>query len=169
VFLDESGLHLAMSRSHAWVKKGTEFVQRTPMNWGGNLTLVGAIRISGWVLLTTMARAVNKLRFVRWLKTKLLPRLRPGDVIVLDNLPAHHDPRVVSLCRSAGIRVLYLPPYSPDFNPIEPGWALQKQYVRRYGPRSRDNLLRVARRARFRVTPTHCKNWFDNTTWAQHN
>jgi len=159
VFIDEAELNLAMTRSHAWVKKGTEYIERTPMNWGPNLTMLGAIRLSGWVFLSTMFATTDTLRFLAWLR-KLLPKLREGDVLVMDNLAAHRDPRVAELCASFGVRVLYLPPYSPDFNPIEPGWALQKQHVRRHAPRCRDALLRVARRARFRVTPRHCQQWF---------
>jgi transposase len=160
VFLDESGLNLAMGRTHAWVKRGLEFIERVPMNWGTNLTLLGAIRLSGWVVLNTMFKTANRHRFVRWLRTKLLPRLVPGDVLVMDNLPAHHDPRVVPACKARGVRAVYLPPYSPDLNPIEPGWALQKQYVRRHAPRHPAALRRVAHRARFRVTPKHASNWF---------
>jgi transposase len=160
VFLDEAGLNIAMSRSHAWVKKGREYVERTPTNWGDNLTLLGAIRVSGWVVLSTMFATTNGERFVAWLTRTLLPRLVPGDVLVLDNLRAHHDSQVVPLCRARGVRVVYLPPYSPDFNPIEPGWALQKQHVRRQAPRDRATLLRIARRARYRITPRHCRNWF---------
>jgi transposase len=160
VFLDESGLNLAMSRSHAWVKRGREFIDRVPMNWGTNLTLLGAIRLSGWVVLSTMFKTANRARFVAWFKAKLLPRLTPGDVVVMDNLPAHHDPRIVPACKDHGVRVVYLPPYSPDLNPIEPGWALQKQYVRRHAPRHPIALRRVARRARFRVTARHASNWF---------
>ena len=160
VFLDESGLNLAMSRSHAWVKKGVEHIERTPTNWGTNLTLLGAIRVTGWVLLSTMFASTTAERFVLWLATKLLPRLQRGDVLVLDNLRAHKDARVIPLCAAVGVRVIYLPPYSPDFNPIEPGWALQKQHVRRHAPRTAEALLRIARRARFRVTPRHCRHWF---------
>ncbi len=149
-----------MGRSHAWVKKGTEFIDRVPMNWGKNLTLVGAIRLSGWVTLSTAFATMNGDRFVRWLVSSLLPKLRKGDVLVMDNLAVHHDPRVVPSCRRHGVRVVYLPPYSPDFNPIEPGWALQKQHVRRHAPRRADALRRIARWARYRVTPRHCRNWF---------
>jgi hypothetical protein len=69
-----------MTRTHAWVKKGTEYVERVPMNWGKNLTLLGAMRLTGWVLLSTMFASTNKERFVRWLARKLLPRLKRGDV-----------------------------------------------------------------------------------------
>ena len=166
VFLDESGLNASMTRSHAWVKKGTEFIERTPMNWGKNLTLLGAIRLTGWVVLTTMFASTNKPRFVKWLRSKLLPRLKRGDVLVLDNLQAHHDDRVAILCEARGIRVIYLPPYSHDFNPIESGWALQKQHVRKHAPRDRITLRRVARRARFRVKPRHCRQWFHHSGYA---
>lgn len=162
MFLDESGLNHSMARSHVWVKKGTEYVERTPMNWGTNLTLLGAIRLSGWVLLSSMFKTANGDRFVQWLKKKLLPKLRRGDVLIMDNLKAHHDERVRPLCRAAGIRLIYLPPYSPDLNPIEPGWALQKQHVRKHAPRDRVALRRVARRARYRVTPRHCRRWFEH-------
>lgn len=149
-----------MSRSHAWVQRGSELVDRVPMNWGKNLTLLGAIRLTGWVVLSTMFATANKDRFVAWLRTKLLPKLRPGDVLVMDNLAAHHDGRVEAACADRGVRVIYLPPYSPDFNPIESGWALQKQHVRRVAPRHPVHLRRVARRARYRVTKSHCRNWF---------
>ncbi len=160
VFMDESGLNQSMTRSHAWVKKGTEFVQRTPKDWGKNLTLLGALRVTGWVVLSTMFATANKDRFVRWLKRKLLPKLRRRDVLLLDNLPAHEDKRVAPACAHHGVRLLYLPPHSPDFNPIEPSWALQKQHVRRHAPRDPVSLRRIARRARFRVTPRHCRQWF---------
>lgn len=162
VFLDESGLNLSMSRSHAWVKRGTEFIDRVPMNWGKNLNLLGAIRRDGWVVLTTTYEKVTKDYFVAWVKTKLLPKLHAGDVLVMDNLAAHRDPRVAEVCAERGVEVLYLPPYSPDFNPIESGWALQKQFVRRHAPRQKDALRRVARRARHRVTRHHCRKFFEH-------
>ena len=133
------------------------------MNWGRkSLTLIGAIRRSGWVVLTTMFDTANAARFVGWLRKRLLPKLRRGDVLVMDNAKAHHDPRVVTVCVARGVRVVYQSPYSPDFNPIEPAWALQKQHVRKYAPRDPATLRRIARRARYRVTPTHCQRWFDH-------
>jgi transposase len=162
VFLDESGMSVRMSRSHAWVKRGTEYVDRVPVNWGKNLTILGAMRLGGWVVLSTMFATANGDRFVDWFKRRLLPKLRAGDVVVMDNLAAHHDSRVYPLCEQHGVRVLYLPPYSPDLNPIESGWALQKKHVRRFAPRTPDALRRVARRARYRVKPRHCRGWFEH-------
>jgi len=160
VFLDESGINLSMGRSHVWIPKGCEYIDRRPTNWGKNLTLLGAIRLSGWVQQSAQFATANGERFVKWLTRRLLPRLTKGDVLVMDNLRAHYHPKVATACASHDVRLLYLPPYSPDFNPIESGWALQKQYVRRYAPRDSAALVRVARSARFRVTPSHARNWF---------
>jgi transposase len=154
-------MNLAMSRTHAWVMRGQEFVDRVPLVRGRkNLTLLGAIRLSGWVLLSTMYETANADRFVDWLQSSLLPKLRDGDVLVMDNLAAHHDRRVVPAALEHGVRVLYMSPYSPDFNPIESGWALQKQVVKREAPREAAALRRAARRARYKVTPRHCRGWF---------
>jgi transposase len=121
---------------------------------------------SAWVTVVAstmkdvVAPSANRNRFVGWLKRKLLPKLRRGDVLVMDNLAAHHDARVVPVCTARGGRVLYQPRYSPDLNPIESGWALQKQHVRKHAPRTAEALRRIARRARYRVTCRHCRNWF---------
>ncbi len=160
VFLDESWLTTAMHRSHAWVSRGTEAIQRRPMKWGKNLTLLGAIRRSGWVQTSTMFETTNADRFVCWLRGRLLPKLHAGDVLVMDNLAAHHDARVPKLAAAKGVEILYLPPYSPDLNPIEPAWALQKQFVRARAPRDSARVRVIAQRARHAVTRRHCEGWF---------
>ena len=78
-----------MDRSHAWVQRGQEHVEPRPMHWGDNLTLVGAIRRTGWVTLGTTWRAMHSAAFLTWGRRALVPRLRPGDIILLDNLKAH--------------------------------------------------------------------------------
>jgi transposase len=160
VFVDEAGFNHSMTRSHAWVKRGDEFVERLPMNWGKNLTAIGAIRLSGWIVQNTMFDSANADRFVGWLNKRLLPKLRRGDVVIMDNAKPHHDARVRPSCEARGVRLIYLPPYSPDFNPIEPGWAVQKQCVRACAPREKHALRRVVRRARHRVTKQHCERFF---------
>lgn len=130
-----------MSRSHAWVKRGTEFIDRVPMNWGKNLTMIGAIRKSGWVVLTTRHKTVTRVRFLQWFGSTLLRKLRPGDVVVMVNLAAHKDRGIATMAKLCGVEVRYLPPYSPDFNPIESAWALQKQYVRKCAPRTMPSVV----------------------------
>jgi transposase len=91
------------------------------MNWGDNLTMIGAMRRSGWITLSPKWRAVTKITFAEWVRRRLAPRLRRGDVVLLDNLNAHKAPTVRPLIERRGATVRYLPPYSHDFNPIEPG------------------------------------------------
>jgi transposase len=157
VFLDESGAHLAMGRSHAWVPRGTVLVEPRPMNWGDNLTMVGAIRVDRWLTLSTSWGAMNAGRFVRWVERRLVPRLRRGDIVLLDNLPAHKPRRVRLLIEAVGATLKYLPPYSHDFNPIEPGWALIKKRIRTIAPRTGRALLCTAQRAYRVVRPRHCR------------
>lgn len=130
------------------------------MNWGDNLTLVGAIRRSGWVVLSTKWRAMTKASFITWVRRRLAPHLRPGDIVVMDNLQAHKAPEVRALIKARGARVKLLPPYSHDFNPIEPAWGLVKRRIRDYAPRTGPALRRVARAARHVLTPYHCGQFF---------
>ena len=160
VFLDEAGANIAMGRSHVWVPRGHEYVEARPMNWGDNLTLVGAIRHDGWVTLSTKWRAMTKARFLRWVRDGLAPRLRQRDIVVLDNLQAHKNPAVRVLIERRGATVRYLPPYSHDFNPIESAWGLVKKRIRGHAPRTAVALRRVARAARHVVRPHHCQQWF---------
>lgn len=160
VFLDEAGANIAMGRSHAWVQRGEEYVEARPMNWGDNLTLVGAVRRRGWVTLSTKWRAMTKQRFIEWVRYRLAPRLRRGDVVLLDNLAAHKAPEVRFFIEQRGATLRYLPPYSHDFNPIEPVWALVKRRIRACAPRSAVALRRIARAAKHVVTPYHCRQYF---------
>lgn len=167
VFLDEAGANTSMGRSHAWIRRGQELIDPRPMNWGNNLTMIGALRRRGWITLGTMFKSANRERFVAWVRRRLLPKLKRGDVVVLDNATAHHDARVRSLVESVGATVLYLPPYSPDFNPIEPGWGLVKKQIRAGAPRTKVALRRVAHLARRRVTPRHCEGWFHHAGYRK--
>jgi transposase len=160
VFLDEAGANLAMGRSHAWVLRGEEYVEPRPMNRGDNLTLIGAVRVNGVVTLATQWKAVNTENFTVWVRDRLAPRLRRGDVVLLDNLAAHKAAAVRDLIEQRGATVTFLPPYSPDFNPIEPVWALVKKHIRSFAPRTAEALRHVARAARYAVRPDHCRQFF---------
>jgi len=149
-----------MGRSHAWLPRGAVLIEPRPMNWGDNLTMVGAIRVDRWLALGTYWGAMNRERFVTWVRRRLVPKLRRGDVVVLDNLPAHKAREVEALVTAAGARLIYLPPYSHDLNPIEPAWALFKKCIRRVAPRTGAALRHTAQRARAIIRPRHCHNWF---------
>ena len=130
------------------------------MNWGDNLTLIGALRGDRWLTLGTCWRGMKAATFEHWVRTRLAPRLRPRDVVLLDNLRAHKTPAVRQLIEARGASLRFLPPYSHDFNPIEPAWSLIKQRIRKHGPRTAGALRRVACGARHAVRPRHCRQWF---------
>ena len=167
VFVDESGANRAMGRSHAWVRRGEELVEPRPRNWGDNLTMIGAMRLTGWVTMGTYWGAVNKARFVAWVRRRLAPKLRRGDVVVLDNLGAHNDPRVSAILAERGATLHPLPPYGHDLNPIEPCWGLAKKRIRAAAPRSGPALRRVAQHAWRVIRPRHCRNWFAHAGYRQ--
>lgn len=169
VFLDESGANLAMGRSHAWVKRGDELIEPRPRDWGDNLTLVGAMRIDRWLTLTTFWQATTRDRFVRWVRRRLVPQLRRGDIVVMDNLAAHKDARVQKVIEAAGATVQYLPPYGHDLNPIEAAWGLIKKRVRGAAPRTGPSLRRAVRHAARGVRPGHCQSWFAHAGYRQLN
>lgn len=162
IFVDESGANLAMGRSHTWARRGQVVVDRRPMNWGKNLTMIGAMRRDKWLALSTMWQSANAERFVWWVRRRLAPKLRPGDIVVLDNLQAHKDPRVRKAIEARGATLVFLPPYSPDLNPIEPGWGLIKKAIRRDAPRTPNKLRRCAHSARYAVKPRHCQAWYSH-------
>ena len=149
-----------MGRSHAWLQRGTELIEPRPTNWGRNLTMVGAMRIDGWLTLATGWDAMNAPRFLAWVQRRLAPRLRRGDIVVLDNLGAHKTRGVREAIERAGATVRLLPPYSYDFNPIEAGCALIKKRLRAVAPRTSGALRSAARRARRVVRADHCRHWF---------
>ena len=160
MFVDESGANLAMGRSHAWVKRGEVVVDPRPMNWGNNLTMIGAIRADRWLTLSTDWHAANAERFVGWVARRLAPKLRAGDIVIMDNLGAHKDARVRQLIEQRGATLEFLPPYSYDLNPIESAWALIKKRIRAIAPRTGAALRATAQRAWRVIRPEHCSKWY---------
>jgi transposase len=149
-----------MGRSHAWLLRGTELIEPRPMNWGDNLTLVGAIRVDRLLTLATSWDAMTTARFTVWVRRHLVRHLRRGDVVVMDNLAAHKARPVRELIEQTGATLRFLPPYSYDFNPIEAAWALIKKRIRAVAPRTGCALRLTAQRARRVVQPRHCHAWF---------
>jgi transposase len=130
------------------------------MNWGDNLTLVGAVRRSGWVVVNTKWRAMTNAAFIAWVRDRLAPRLRRGDIVLLDNLAAHRAPEVRVFKEAQGATVKRLPPYSHDFNPIAPLWAFVKKRIRAYAPARAPRCGGWRGAARHVVMPYHCRQYF---------
>lgn len=141
VFLDESGCNVAMTRTHGWAPEGERAHSSRPFNHGDNITLIGAIRASGPVVLRRMRGSMNKERFINFVRHDLAPRLAKDDVVVLDNLGSHYADEAIQAIEARCAHVLFLPRYSPDMNPIEMVWSWVKRQLRRVAARTFDSLL----------------------------
>lgn len=167
VFLDESGFNLSMTPSRGWGPRGARVNDCKPANWGENLSVIGAIRVDRVHCHQTLEGAVNGTRFVQFVEKRLCPILQLGDVVIMDNLRAHHIPAVRQAIEAEGAELLFLPPYSPDLNPIELCWSFIKNVVRRRKERTEERLKRAIRSAFLRVRTRMLANWFAHCVPAQ--
>jgi transposase len=135
VFIDEFGASSNMTRLYARGPRGQRLVCRTPHGHWKMLSTIAALNAAGILTAGTFEQAVDEDTFVGFVEQCLVPKLTPGQVVVLDNLPAHKSPRVDALIASAGARVMRLPPYSPDYNPIEMAISKIKTLLRKRGAR----------------------------------
>lgn len=135
------GVSLALSVLYGWGKKGQDLIEAVTAKRGKNLSVLGAFDNIGMLATTCKLGAMTRENFEKFLSQDLLPKLEPGSVLVLDNASIHKGGNIEAIVKKAGCRLLYLPPYSPDFNPIELAWAFLKRLIRRAGPR--DDAARV--------------------------
>lgn len=131
-----------------------------PINTPKTTTLLSSIRLDGTTVPISFQGALNKERFLEYLKDSLVPTLHPGDFVVMDNLGSHKVDGVAELIRSAGAEPLYLPPYSPDFNPIEKMWSKLKAFFRKLKLRSVELLTAAIPTAFSTITPEDVCGWF---------
>lgn len=162
VFLDEAGVNRAMTRRYARAPRGQRAVGHTPIRHGANVTIIGAVRLDGVVDACVFEGSTNGERFAQYIEEGLARRLRLDDVVVMDNLAAHRSERVYTAIKAAGARLLFLPPYSPDYSPIEPCWGKVKQLMRGDNPRTFQQLVCAARDALRRVSGADAAAWFEH-------
>jgi transposase len=162
VFLDETGCNIQMARQHGWGLRGSHVYDYIPGSRGPNMTVVGAIRRDRVLCHEVFQGALNKEKWRSFVEKKLVPRLHPGQVLVLDNLQVHKDPASLDLLERSGVVVLFQPPYSPDLNPIELCWAFIKRHLRRMRQRVAANLAPAVRRALERVTTRLLEGWYQH-------
>ena len=141
VFLDEFGASTNMTRSHARAPRGQRALCKTPHGHWKILSTIAAMTVDGMLGYGTFDGATDTGTFVSFVRDGLVPNLKPGQVVVMDNLPAHKSPRIDELIESVGAKVLRLPPYSPDFNPIEMAISKIKSILRKLARRTVDALL----------------------------
>ena len=161
-FVDETSTNLTYCRRYARAPGGQRAVQATPLHGGPNVTLVAALTPTGLQAAMTVSGAMNGDIFAAYLDQVLGPTLVPGDILVLDNLSAHKVAGLAERVRARGARLVYLPPYSPDFNPIELAFSKLKTWLRTSQARTREALETVIQAATGWISEQDAKNWFDH-------
>ena len=160
IFLDESGVSTQMTRLYARCAGGARIHESTPDGRWKILTILGAISTRGMIATMTIEAATDREIFLAYLDKVLCPQLRPGDVVVMDNLSSHKVKGVRERIETAGAQLLYLPPYSPDLNPIEKAWAKLKQLLRAAKARTKDALDQAIAQLLPLLTAEDAKAWF---------
>jgi transposase len=140
VFVDESGVATNLARAYGRAPGGRRALGAVPYGRWERLTILGALSLAGLVACMSVDGATDRAVMEAFTRHVLAPALRPGQVVILDNLSAHHAPRVRQLIEAAGCTLLFLPPYSPDLNPIEPAWSKLKALLRGLGARTKEAL-----------------------------
>lgn len=159
VFVDETGANTGMTRTHGRAPQGQRVKAAAPGSWQ-NVTLIAGMRTSGVVAPIALAGAVDQTVFQTYVQEALVPALRPGDVVVWDNLQPHKNPVVIAAVQAVGARVEPLPVYSPDLTPIEEMFSKTKTYLRTVAARTTDTVIAAMGEALDRVTQFDIRGWF---------
>jgi transposase len=162
VFIDESGANIMLARRYGRAPQGERSHGTAPRNYGQNLTLVAALSLEGLDAPMLLDGAMDGVAFDRYVSEILVPTLRPHQLVILDNLAVHKRASVRQAIAAAGCRVLFLPSYSPDFNPIEQVFSKIKAYIRRVGARTRKALEEAIGQAIDLVTPADANGYFSH-------
>ena len=160
VFVDEAGSNIGMTRDYARAPCGERVPEFVPRNRGNVTTMLGALDIRGVRALMTVEGGTDADAFEAFLQHVLVPKLRPGDIVILDNVGAHKPEGMRSLIEGAGASLIFLPPYSPDMNPIELCWSKLKAALKDFGARTVEDLHQAIRRAMDLVFADDAMGWF---------
>lgn len=167
VFMDEAGVNLAMVRLYARAPKGQRAIGNRPATRGQNVSLVNALSLRGSIAPLTILGAMDGLTFEAYIIRRVAPDLWPGAVLVVDNSRTHKATEEVNAALAAvGARLMFLPPYSPDFSPIEPFWSKVKNSLSSVGARTYQALNEAIEFAYAQVTSEDIRNWFTNDCYC---
>ncbi len=162
VFVDEMGANTSLSPLRAWSPVGQRAHCSVPRNRGKNTTLLASMSAEGMGPSLAVEGAITRKVFETYIEKVLVPSLRRGQIVVMDNLQAHKGERVRELIEGRGGKLLYLPPYSPDLNPIEEAFSKIKGVIRKVEARSREALIEAMGRALDAITPRDAKGFFEH-------
>ena len=166
VFLDETGAATNMISRYGWGPRSERLVDAAPHGHWRTTTFIAGLRSTGLVAPLVLDGPMTGEAFLAYVRQFLAPVLARGDVVVLDNLPAHKVAGVREAIRATGASLLYLPPYSPDLNPIEQAFAKLKALLRKAAARTREALWTTIGRLLNTFTPTECRNYLANSGYA---
>lgn len=168
VFLDEAGSNVGMTRDFARAPRGERAHDDVPRNRGTVTSMLGAMGLDGVRAMMTIEGATTAEVFQVFVERFLVPVLRPGEIVILDNLGAHKPAKIQALITAVGARVLFLPPYSPDLNPIEHCWSKLKALLKRMAARTRTELDVAIAESMELITTSDINGWFRNCGYAAH-
>jgi transposase len=160
VFVDEMGTHTSLAPLYAYAPVGERAFFEIPRNRGKNTTLLASLRGEGMGPSMAVEGATTSRVFETYVERLLAPTLKPGQVVVMDNLGAHRPRRVRELIKARGCELIYLPPYSPDLNPIEEAFAKLKHILRKMGARTKEALIEAMGRALGAVSAQDVRGFF---------
>jgi transposase len=159
-FLDEAGATTVLTRLYARALGGARTTEAVPRNYGQSTSMIATLSINGVEAPMLIEGSVDTLVFNAYCEEVLRSTLKSGDVIVLDNLTAHRASRIEEIAAECGACVLWLPPYSPDFSPIELMWSKVKAYLKKVKARTQSELEKAIAEALETITVSDCRNWF---------
>jgi transposase len=163
IFLDETGCNLNLARRYGRAPRGVRLVdRRVPRNTPPNRSLVGAMSREGILTSMEVEASMDGDAFFVFLRDCLGPHLRAGDVVLMDNLSTHKSVRMARAIQARGAEVVFLPRYSPDFNPIEGAWSKLKAYLRKVAARTPKALDRALTRGLARISASDARGWFQH-------
>jgi transposase len=160
VFVDETATTTKMTRPRGRARRHERLTARAPFGHWQTQTFIAALRCDGLTAPWIVDRPMNREMFELYVETQLAPTLEAGDVVILDNLAAHKSAKAEAILRECGAWFLFLPPYSPDLNPIEMAFAKLKAHLRRIGARTIGALWRAVGDICALYTPDECQNYF---------
>jgi transposase len=160
VFIDETGITTSMIRTHARARGQQRALSRAPAGRYERLTLIGGIGLTGLRAMMTIPAFANEAVFLAFVEKVLVPELRPGQVVVLDNLAAHKRPSIRAAVEGAGCRLEFLPRYSPEWNPIEACWSKMKNHLRTRAARTLQSLEAGVLEAMDTISAQDARGWF---------
>jgi transposase len=164
--LDESGIKLGQTSDYARAEGGARVVVPEPKHLGKNITLIAAMSIVGVISAMYCTCTLGGDGFLAFVENFLLPELQPGQILIMDNVSFHKIESIIEVIKSAGVRVVHLPQYSPELNPIENMWSKLKAYLKKKKVKTLDQLSENLKHGLNEITEYDCQSWFNHSGYV---